>query len=306
MTSIMRRMKTRQAIYLLIIIPFLAGLFACSPSNQVEPTPSPIPSTPVPAPSSTPAPPTLTSTPTPLGCLSGPGKLKEGKVDTTNPAQEYLIYLPPCYDELTDLHYPVLYLLHGQTYLDDQWPRLGAVDIANKLILSGEAPPFIIVFPDDRYWNLPPGPGFGIRLVSYLIPYIDQNYRTLTDREHRALGGLSRGGGWTIRLGFEHWQMFGALGLHSPVVFSDDGQFLDSWLNAIPKESFPRLWIDIGDADAELKGIRYLEYLLTQHSLPHEFHFYQGAHTEKYWSAHVDEYIKWYVEGWKKPVTPSP
>jgi enterochelin esterase-like enzyme len=300
----MRRMKTRQAIYLLIILPFLAGLFACSPSNQVESTPSPIPSTPVPAPTSTPAPPTLTPTPTPLGCLNEPGKLKEGKVDATKPAQEFLIYLPPCYDESTDLHYPVLYLLHGQTYLDDQWPRLGVVDIANKLILSGKAPPFIIVFPDDRYWNLPPGPGFGIRLVSYLIPYIDQNYRTLTDREHRALGGLSRGGGWTIRLGFEHWQMFGALGLHSPVVFSDDGQFLDRWLIAIPKESFPRLWIDIGDADAELTGTRYLEYLLTQYSLPHEFHFYQGAHTEKYWSAHVDEYIKWYVEGWKEPAAP--
>jgi enterochelin esterase-like enzyme len=297
-------MKTRQAIYLLIILPFLAGLFACSPSSQVEPTPSPIPSTPTPAPSSTPAPPTLTPTPTPLGCLSEPGKLKEGKVDTTNPAQEYLIYLPPCYDELTDLHYPVLYLLHGQTYLDDQWPRLGAVDTANKLILSGEAPPFIIVFPDDRYWNLPPGPGFGIRLVSYLIPNIDQNYRTLTDRKHRALGGLSRGGGWAIQLGFQHWQMFGALGLHSPVIFVNDGQYIPIWLREIPGDSFPRLWIDIGDADAELTGTRLLEATLTAWDLPHEFHFYQGAHTEKYWSAHVDEYIKWYVEGWKEPAAP--
>jgi len=298
----MRSMKTRQAIYPLIILSFLAGLFACSSLNQVNPTPSPIPSTP--APSSTPAPPTLTPTSTPSDCLTKPGKLEQGKIDVTNPAQEYLIYLPPCYDELTDSRYPVLYLLHGQTYIDDQWIRLGAVDIADKLILSGEAPPFIIVFPDDRYWNLPPGPGFGVRLITYLIPYIDQNYRTLTDRKYRALGGLSRGGGWTIRLGFENWQMFGSLGLHSPVVFANDGQYLERWLNAIPKESFPRLWIDIGDADAELSVTRNLEYILTQLSLPHEFHFYQGAHTEQYWSAHVEEYIKWYVEGWKESAAP--
>lgn len=304
----MRRMKTRQAIFLLVILPLLAGLFACSPSNQVEPTPSSIPSTPVP--SSTPTPPTLTPTPTPLGCLSKPGKLNEGKVDATNPAQEFLIYLPPCYDEMTDLHYPVLYLLHGLPFPADnfpvgyQWINIGAPAAADKLILSGEAPPFIIVFPDDRYWNLPPGPGFGVRLISYLIPYIDQNYRTLTDRKFRALGGLSSGGGWTIRLGFENWQMFGTLGLHSPAVKANDGQYLDRWLTAIPKESFPRLWIDIGDADAELSNARNLEYLLTLRSQPHEFHLYQGAHTEQYWGAHVDEYIKWYVEGWKGPATP--
>jgi enterochelin esterase-like enzyme len=295
-------MKTRQAIILLIMLPFLTGLFACAPLNQVKPTPSPIPSTP--APSSTPAPPTLTPTPTPLGCLSKPGKLMEGKVDATKPAQEYLIYLPPCYDEKTDMHYPVLYLLHGQTYTDDQWPRLGAVDIADRLILSGEATPFIIVFPDDQYWNLPPGPGFGERLIAYLIPYIDQNYRTLTDRKYRALGGLSRGGGWTIQLGLQHWQMFGTLGLHSPVIFVNDGQYIPIWLREIPVDSFPRLWIDIGDADAELTGTRMLEAILTARDLPHEFHFYQGAHTEKYWGAHVEEYIKWYVEGWKETVTP--
>ena len=89
-------------------------------------------------------------------------------------------------------------------YFDNQWVRLGVVEEADKLILSGKAPPFIIVFPDDQYWNTPPGPGFGGRLISYLIPYIDQTYRTLTDRKYRALGGLSRGGGWTIRLGFEN------------------------------------------------------------------------------------------------------
>src|SRR6185503_3044308 len=111
--------------------------------------------------------------------------------------------------------------------------------------ISGEAAPFIIVFPDDRYWNLPPGPGFGNRLIGDLIPYVDETYRTLADRQRRALGGLSRGGGWTVRLGLGHWELFGTLGLHSPVVFVSDASYVDDWIAAIPSNSLPRLWLDI-------------------------------------------------------------
>ena len=114
-----------------------------------------------------------------------------------------MIYLPPCYDVQTDEKYPVLYLLHGQTYVDDEWVRLGAPSVADDLIHSGRAVPFIMVFPDDRYWNVAAGGGFGDRLINALIPYIDRNYRTLADRQHRALGGLSRGGGWTVELGLK-------------------------------------------------------------------------------------------------------
>jgi enterochelin esterase-like enzyme len=295
----MRRMNTRQAINFFILFLFLAELFACTPTTQATAVPNVDLSTPSPAPTFTATlPPTQTPTPTPLGCLSQPGEVRDGKIDASKPAQEFKIYLPPCYDIFTDKRYPVLYLLHGQTYIDDQWPRLGAVAQADKLILSGKAAPFIIVFPDDRYWNLPAGPGFGIRFVELVVPYIDQNYRTMTDRKYRALGGLSRGGGWTIRLGFEHWDMFGILGLHSPVIFVDDGEFLWKWLDAIPRDSFPRLWIDIGEQDGELTNARTLENLLTMRSLPHEFHLYQGAHTEQYWSGHVDQYMKWYAESW--------
>jgi poly(3-hydroxybutyrate) depolymerase len=100
-------------------------------------------------------------TATPLACLTQPGRVEEGVLDSFKPAQEFRIYLPPCYDEKPDERYPVLYLLHGQTYTDDQWLRLGAVHVLDELILSGEAQPFIIVFPDDRHWNLEAGPGFG-------------------------------------------------------------------------------------------------------------------------------------------------
>jgi enterochelin esterase-like enzyme len=243
-------------------------------------------------------PPTETPTPTPLTCLTQPGRVEQGSVQETKPPQEYLIYLPPCYDEQPDERYPVLYLLHGQTYTDDQWVRLGVVTVADRLILGGDASPFIIVFPDDRYWNVQAGPGFGQRLVDNLIPYIDQNYRTLADREHRAIGGMSRGAGWALRLGLRRWELFGTLGLHSLAAFADDRPFLGDWLEAIPPESWPNIFIDMGESDQELGFNSLFESTLTQLGIPHEWHLYPGAHDELYWQAHVEEYLRWYTEIW--------
>ena len=280
----------------LLLIPLLIGLWACAPSSEPIVTPTTVPPTPTRTP--TPLPPTATPTITPLGCLTQSGRVDQGVIQETVPPQEYLIYLPPCYDEKPDLHYPVLYLLHGQTYTDDQWVRLGAVNVLDELILADEAPPFIIVFPDDRYWNLQAGSGFGQRLVDHLIPYIDENYRTLADRNHRAIGGMSRGAGWALRLGLQRWDLFGTLGLHSLAAFADDRPFLGSWLKAVPLESWPNIFMDMGESDQELGFNSQFESMLTQLGIPHEWHLYPGAHDEQYWQAHVEEYLRWYAEVW--------
>ena len=279
----------------------LAGIAACSPLDQPAPISTPIPPTasPIHQPTLTPSP-VLTSTP--LACLTQPGRVEEGVLDSTNPPQEFRIYLPPCYDEKTDRRYPVLYLLHGQTYRDDQWIRLGAVDVANALIHSGESIPFIIVFPDDRYWNLPPGAGFGERLVDELIPYIDLAYRTLPDRNHRAIGGLSRGAGWALQVGLTRWELFSSIGLHSLAVIQKDASKIPNWLTDIPSTSRPRIFMDIGDNDQEIEMAQLVESKFNEHGLFHEWHLYSGAHTEEYWSAHVQEYIRWYAEGWNNTI----
>lgn len=283
-----------------ILLSLLAGLVACSSSNQPLPTPTAIPPTSTPEPTNTftPSPPTETPSPTPLTCLTQPGRVEEGLLETTNPPQAYFIYLPPCYDEKSDTHYPVLYLLHGQTYTADQWIRLGAVTAIDNLILSAETQPFIIVFPDDRYWNLPPGAGFGQRLVEDIIPYIDSNYRTLPDRNHRAIGGLSRGAGWALRLGFTRWDLFGVVGLHSLAVLQKDASQIAKWIADIPSVSRPSVFMDIGDNDQELIMAVSIEMQFNESGLSHEWHLYSGAHTEEYWGAHVYEYIEWYAEQW--------
>jgi len=296
----MRRMKTRQAIFIATLFSLPLLLLACSTPSEIQPTvtfTSPVPTATVTS-SPSPIPPTATSTP--LGCLTQPGKVEAGVVSSTIPPQEYLIYLPPCYFELTDQRYPVLYLLHGQTYTDDQWVRLGVPQAADAMFLARESVPFIIVFPDDRFWNLEAGPGFGDRLIGALIPYVDVTYRTIPNRAHRALGGLSRGGGWTIELGFEHPELFISLGLHSPAVFKDTTTVIERNLKDIPEENRPRLWVDAGDNDRELESIMLFEELLTSNDYLHEFHIYTGDHSELYWGAHVRDYLGWYAEAWNE------
>jgi len=284
----------------------LVGSYACSPLNQpistITPTPTSLAIIPSQTPQATLAPsPSPTFTPTRLACLTKPGRVEEGSLDSTDPPQEFRIYLPPCYDEKTDQRYPVLYLLHGQTYTDDQWIRLGAVKVVDELIHSGESVPFIIVLPDDHYWNLPPGPGFGQRLVEVLIPYIDSTYRTMPNRDHRAIGGMSRGAGWALRLGLSRWDLFGTIGLHSLAVLQDDVSEIRGWLANIPFDSRPRIFMDIGDNDQELEMAGRVEAQFNDYGLTHEWHLYSGAHTEEYWGAHVDEYIRWYAEEWNQP-----
>jgi enterochelin esterase-like enzyme len=284
-------------------LALLAFMTACSPSNSPVFTSTPNPPTATQTqtlkPSPIPATPTATSA-QPV-CLTKPGRVKSGTVTSTEPAQEYSIYLPPCYDEQTEERYPVLYLLHGQTYNADQWIRLGAVNVVNRLIISGKAQPFIIVFLHDRYWYTESGSGFGDRLVNALIPYIDETYRTLPDRNHRAIGGMSRGAGWALRLGLSRWDLFSIIGLHSLAVFQGDGSRIERWLKDIPPESYPVIYMDIGDNDQEHHQAQQVEALLGTYGLLHEWHLYSGAHTEEYWIAHIEEYMKWYASQWNKP-----
>jgi enterochelin esterase-like enzyme len=130
---------------------------------------------------------------------------------------------------------------------------------------------------------------------------IDTNYRTLTDRRYRAVGGLSRGAGWAVHLGLSHWESFGAIGAHSLPVFYSDLPFIKIWLDAIPQDSLPRIYLDLGDKDRPQisRSAKWFEELLTKKNIPHEWHLYPGYHEEAYWQVHLKEYLRWYEAGWK-------
>ncbi|MGB9521320.1 MAG: alpha/beta hydrolase [Anaerolineales bacterium] len=213
---------------------------------------------------------------------------------------EYHIYLPPCYADNVLEHYAVLYLIHGQSYTDDQWVRLGAPLVADRLIATNQIPPIIIVMPRDRIWEQPREDYFGDVLVHQLIPYIDAHYRTIAERDQRALGGLSRGAGWAVHLGLQNWQEFSKIGAHSLAVFPQDVQTIPKWLDQIPKSERPAFFLDIGRQDRPemLKWTFWFEQLLTEKHYVHEWYYYTGFHDEAYWSAHIEQYLRWYAQNW--------
>ncbi len=287
-----------------------AVLSACLPFNEPLPTAIPPIKTPTLTPtavassSSTPdnipAAITLTSTPMADACLLTPGQVVNGIVDSTLLAKPmtYHVYLPRCYLENPETHYPTLYLLHGQTYNEDQWIRLGVPVVMDRLIAAGEIPPFIVIFPYDYSYLQPTQYRFEDVFMQGLIPQIDSTYRTIPDVTHRAIGGLSRGAAWALHLGIRHPDIFGAIGAHSPAIFYSDGASLPLHLRDIPPDQLPRLYIDIGDADDELENNQNFKSFLDKYHIPYEWHANIGFHDEAYWAAHVAPYLRWYAERW--------
>lgn len=246
--------------------------------------------------------PSPSPTPTALECWLEGGQMEKGSVssDLLPLPLEFRVYLPPCYAELSGHRFPALYLIHGQNYNDDQWDRLGVDEAADRLIAQGQIPPLILVMPRDRSWEQPTVDRFGEALMRDLLPWIDENYRTHPERRYRAIGGLSRGAGWALHLGFSHWESFGGIGMHSLPVFWTDLPYLRDWIDAIPRDRLPRIYMDLGDKDRPQisKSARWFEELLTEKGIPHEWHLYPGYHEEAYWESHVEEYLLWYSRQW--------
>ena len=142
-----------------------------------------------------------------------------------------VVYTPPGYDKDPSKKYPVFYLISGTTDTEETFYKVGRINlILDNLIAAGKAKPMIVVMP---YGNPAariaeqtgkPKPAdimlrdsedamkraklFEIDLVNNVIPYVEKNYRTLADRNNRAIGGFSRGGGQTLRTAFGNMDKF--------------------------------------------------------------------------------------------------
>lgn len=266
--------------------------------TKTQPPPSPTPST-TPSPTQEPTP-SPTFTPTVPPCWSQGGKIDTHLLytDISPWPWEFRVYTPPCYEEQTEKQYPLLVLIHGSTFRDDQWDRLGADETADALIASGDLPPFLILMPRDRIWTEPEKDPFGIALVEHILPWVEENYRTIPERDFRAIGGLSRGASWAVHLGLSHWELFSAIGGHSLPVFVTDPPRIRVWLDTIPSEDMPRFFLDIGENDYLLDKAIWFENLLTEKNIPHEWHLFTGRHEEAYWKAHIEGYLRWYAGTW--------
>jgi enterochelin esterase-like enzyme len=228
------------------------------------------------------------------GCQETAGRMIQAElVDPELPRSvPYRIYMPPCAAEAHG-QLPTLYLLHGLARTDAQWDEIGADEVAQDLVAADRAPAFLIVMPWQRL-----GLEYEQTIVDHLIPHIESEYGASPDQEFRSIGGISRGAGWALRIGLQHPEFFTAIGLHSPAVLVPDIFMLPDWIETIPTEAMPEIWIDIGDRDPLRFSLPELTDLFDEADVPYVFRSYPGEHIETYWADHIEDYLRWYVSGW--------
>lgn len=292
-----------KTLQLFALFLFFGSLNACSKPVSALEAKNP---TTTPAVNSTPLP---TATSAPVVCV-----VSNGKVITDSVPSKILhtpislkIYLPQCYDPTGASRYPVLYMLHGQTYLNDQWLRIGIDTAADKLIADNQIQPFIIVMPqEDASTSDPYTAKFGDAVVQEVIPYVDDHLATCTDRSCRAIGGLSRGGNWAVRIGLSNPTLFSAIGAHSTPLFYGDLDKIPAWVKAADSlENVPVLYLDMGKSDENRENILQFEEMLSSLGVVHDYYQFIGFHEEKYWAAHVEDYLRWYSAHLSATVEPA-
>jgi enterochelin esterase-like enzyme len=315
--SIIRNMDKRQEISkilssIVVVILALIGLASCQ-TNQNPPSilfnqPTGTPSTkntvegqfttaaPTPQ-ESTRVAPTTTST---ANCDQQGSDVQSGSIFSEQLGDDFpfQVYLPPCYHAMSDQRYPVVYLLHGLTFNEDQWLRLGVAEQMDRLIADGAVTPFMIVLPGETRFDPPQTSAFAETLVQELIPWVDQHFRTLPEKPFRAIGGLSRGAAWSVHIGFEHYPLFDSVGAHSLPLFEADSRRILAWLTQIPNEDLPTFFIDIGRQDPERWTAQNFSDQLNDHNVPHTWYLFNGGHSEDYWSTHLEIYLRWYARNW--------
>jgi enterochelin esterase-like enzyme len=250
------------------------------------------------------------ATPTPLPAYAEVwGRVESGSYPSAILGREmpYLIYLPPTYDT-SDRAYPVLYLLHGYPYDEHHWEQLGVFRWADNGIRSGAYPPFIIVLPNgdpspEGIFANTSGGDWSVEglIVNELIPYIERTYRALGQREGRAIGGISRGGVWSLEIGFHRTDLFATVGGHSPALSVNYPHPVYDPFNLVaanPDIATLRIWLDAGNEDWAWVGAQHLHELLDEKGIVHQYFVGEGSHADDYWARMIPTYLAFYTGGW--------
>jgi enterochelin esterase-like enzyme len=246
-----------------------------------------------------PAAPSMPSAPPPAlmdGCDQN-GQVLDGEAEHTARGypQRFKIYLPPCYADQPDARYPVFYFVPGRGSGPGAWFFAGANSIADQLILSNQLPPFIIVATENTD-NDPQATG----IYDDLLPYIEGQYRVLSERRYRAAAGASLGGIAAYRLGFQHPESFSSVGMFGSGAISGEEKQIRAWLEALPEDLDLRVFMDTGEADPlMLERARVMDSMLNEYSIPHVLHVGGGAHTMDYWVSNLEMYFLWAAEEWQ-------
>lgn len=222
------------------------------------------------------------------------GKLEMVEYDSKSVGtkRKALVYTPPGYS--ADQKYPVLYLLHGIGGDEEEWRRGGQPNvILDNLIADKKAAPIIIVMPngraqaDDRPGPnaMATAPAFGVfdqDLLGSLIPFIQSKYSVKTDRESRALAGLSMGGGQSLNFGLGNLDTFAWVGGFSSAPNTKPGaELVPDPVKA--KAQLKLLYVSCGNKDGLIRISQGVHAYLKEKGVPHIWHVDEHAHDFQHW-----------------------
>jgi enterochelin esterase family protein len=219
------------------------------------------------------------------------------------------VYTPPGYEAGVE-KYPVLYLLHGAGDSDDSWTSVGRANfILDNLIAAKKAKPMIVVMPAGHTgpfsFFMPAersrdaGPVGNARfeddLVKDVLPYIEKNYRVLSDRPNRAIAGLSMGGAQALNVFAARPKDFSGVGVFSSgMIFGNatdwEKQHKDGLGDAAAKDGLKLLWFATGKQDFLLNRTKESVELFRKNGYSPVFKETAGGHTWINWQSYLNEF----------------
>jgi len=235
------------------------------------------------------------------------------------------IYTPPGY-EAGNAKYPVFYLLHGAGDSDDAWTSVGrAAFIFDNLLAAKKIKPMVVVMPAGHQPGIPfgappatpsPTPAvnpFTNEFISDMLPYVEKHYRTINDRQHRAIAGLSMGGNQTLDIAFTHLNLFADIGVFSSGATLGGGRgrapaadaapatppparpdweaiHLADLNNASLKKGTKLIWLSTGKDDNLIAATRTTVEILKKHGFEPVFIESPGAHSWFNWRNYLIEF----------------
>lgn len=257
---------------------------------------------------------------------------------TLNTYRTYSILLPAGYDEQTDQKYPILYLLHGMWDKNQCWAQKGnLLEVYNRLIASDEIDEMIIVTPNaggnlfageiNGYFNMPNWQYEKFFFTEFL-PYIESTYRIKTDKKHRAIAGLSMGGGGSVSYAQRHPELFQSVyamsaslsleerkkniqenseleilrkDLDDSIEKNDCVNFVTSADSSKIKQLKSIRWfIDCGDDDFLFNCNVHFVQAMKKASIPCQFRVRDGGHDWEYWHSALYICLPFVNRGFKK------
>ena len=198
------------------------------------------------------------------------------------------IYLPPGYDA-GQLRYRTAYFLDGGEYVN----LASAGNILDYMIYHEQIPPIIAVFtdPTDRNVEYRYDLEFMKMFVSELVPWIDSDYRTMPEAQHRAINGVSLGGLTSLLFTISHPEVFQNCGAFSPAVWIDDlvAQYRDA------DSQITKIYMDAGTYEPSIYNPSLeLHHILENKGWDHKWFVWHEGHSWGSWRAHLDEALTFF------------